>query len=146
MKRVITNQKERVAAWVAERMVGGAVWGGGYEALGVEQDGNLIGGVVVDEYVKDVRCSMHCAGDGKQWLSRKFLFAVFDYAFRQLGCRLIVSPVNSENTRSVKFISDIGFVEKCRIKDGSPEGDLIIFVMRREDCRWLSLKKELQHG
>ena len=146
MRTIVTGQKERVGKWTAEHIGCGSDWRD-YEAMGVEKDGELIAGVVFDDYVENTRCAMHCAGVGKNWLSKEFLFVLFDYAFRQLGCKVVVLTVDSENTDSVKFISHLGFEEKCRIEGGSPAGDLIIFTMRRVNCHWLKRKtKELQHG
>lgn len=136
MRTIVTLQKERVGAWVADRIGCGREWRD-YEAMGVERDGELVGGVVFDDYVENARCSIHCAGVGKKWLSKEFLFAVFEYVFRQLKCNVAVSPVNSENAACCKFISHLGFEEKCRIEGGSPAGDLIVFTMRREHCRWI---------
>lgn len=140
MKTIIINQKERVSEWVAERIGCSKDWGA-HSALGIEKDGVLIAGVVVDGYTENARCSIHCAGDGKRWLNREFLFAVFDYVFRQLNCRVVINTVNSENVASVKFTAHLGFEERCRVEGGSPHGDLIIFVMREENCRWLKLKR-----
>lgn len=146
MRLIIADQKERVGEWVLERVGQGSKWVD-YEAVGIEKDGELIAGVVFDNYVKDTRCMVHCAGDGKRWLSREFLFVVFDYVFRQLNCRVAISPVNSENIASVTFISHIGFDEKCRIEKGSPGGDLVVFTLYREKCRWLKYKmKGSRHG
>lgn len=140
MKTVIANQKERVGDWVAERIGCSKDWGA-FEAIGLEQDGDLIAGVVVDGYTKNARCSIHCAGDGKRWLNREFLSVVFRYVFEQAACRVVVNTVNSENEASMKFTEHLGFEEKLRVEGGSPDGALVIFVMRREDCRWLGLKR-----
>lgn len=142
MKTIVPNQKERVGQWVAEKIGCSKDWGA-YEALGLEENGDLIAGVVIDGYAKNARCSIHCAGEGKRWLNREFLFAVFDYVFRQLNCRVVVTPVNSENVASMKFIAHLGFEEQLRIEGGSPEGAMVIFVLRREACKWF---KEKQNG
>lgn len=140
MKRVIANQKERVGQWVAERVGQNAPWGA-FAAIGLEQDGELIAGVVFSNYVRGARCSMHCAGTGKRWLNREFLFACFDYVFRQLDCRVVINPVNADNEESAIFTKHIGFYEACRIPEGSGDCDLIIFAMPRRTCRWLDMKR-----
>ncbi len=141
MNRIITNQKHRVGQWVAERVKRSAPWGA-FEALGVENpEGALIAGVVFSDYVKNARCAMHCAGDGKRWLSREFLFACFDYAFRQLRCRVVVCPVDSDNADSIRFLGHLGFTEICRIPEGSGDCDLVVFAMPRRMCRWLSMRR-----
>lgn len=137
MNRIIANDSARVAAWVAERI--GCTPYRSAVAIGIERNGDLVGGVVIDGYVKDVRCAIHCAGDGRRWLTREFLFIVFDYVFRQLECLVAVSPVAEDNARCIRFISGIGFEECGRIPQGAGNCDLIIFAMPRRKCRWLSL-------
>jgi hypothetical protein len=83
MIRVIFD-KARVNEWVASRIGRKAPWPGDeFQAFGVERDGQIVGGVVIDGIVIGARCSIHCAGDGKRWLTREFLTVVFDYAFRK---------------------------------------------------------------
>lgn len=139
-KVVITGQRERVGAWVAQRIKRSAPWGA-FEAIGLESDGELIAGVVFDSYVKGARCSMHCAGTGRTWLNREFLFACFDYAFRRLDCKVIVNPVDADNTDSLRFTKHIGFDEVARIPEGSGDCDLVVFAMQRRTCRWLNMKR-----
>ena len=133
----MAGEKMRVAAWVAAKIPCND-WVLNYEAIGIECDGELVGGVVVDSYVKDVRCALHCAGVGKYWLNREFLSAVFDYVFRQMNCRVIVNTVSSANTDSLRFTSHIGFTEVCRISRGCEDGDLVIFAMQKTACRWIN--------
>ena len=84
---------------------------------------------------------MHCAGEGRRWLNREFLFACFDYVFRQLDCKVIVNPVDADNEASMRFTEHIGFTEVCRIPEGSGDCDLVIFAMPRKTCRWLNMKR-----
>lgn len=137
MKKIICD-KERIGVWVAER-VGHATWGE-YQALGVEQEGELIAGVVFDGYVKNGRCSMHCAGIGKRWLSREFLRVIFEYAFGQLGCKVILIPVPSDNDDSLHFNKHLGFEEVVRIEGGYGNADLVLLALPKDKCRWLNLK------
>ena len=135
MRRIITDDRERVSDWVADQ-IKCSRWVGDYSAIGMERDGALVGGVVVDGFVLDARCSVHCAGVGKTWLTREFLFAVFDYVFRQLNCNVVVNPVSSANMDSLKFTAHLGFTEVCRIAGGCTDGDLVLFTMTKGDCRW----------
>jgi RimJ/RimL family protein N-acetyltransferase len=137
MKRIVVGEKERISRWVAEKMHRKDWCGDDYEAIGLEKDGVLVGGVVVDGYVKGARCSIHCSGDGRHWLNREFLGVVFRYVFEQLKCNVVVNPVSSANADSLRFTEHIGFTEVCRIEGGYPDGDLVIFKMPKAQCRWL---------
>lgn len=140
MKRLVTNDRQRVGSWVAERI---RFRGdpSGLPSIGLECDGELIAGILIDGYVPGARCTMHCAGEGRRWLNREFLFACFDYVFRQLDCKVIVNPVDADNEASMRFTEHIGFTEVCRIPEGSGDCDLVIFAMPRKTCRWLNMKR-----
>lgn len=137
---IIINQNERVGKFVAD-LIGNSSWYE-YQAIGQEISGELVAGVVIDSYVKNARCSIHCAGIGKKWLNREFLFFVFDYVFKKLNCKVVVNPVNSNNRDSVRFTSHLGFREVARIEGGYEDGDLIIFALPRNECKWI----EVNHG
>ena len=133
---IIADQKIRVGEWVSKKL--GKTSGlYEYQSIGIERDGKIIAGVVIDNYKKNASCSIHCAGDGGKWLNRKFLFVVFDYVFRQLQCKVVVNQVDSSNDKSIRFTSHLGFKESFRINGACENGDLIIFTLRREDCRWI---------
>lgn len=134
---LITNQRERVSAWVAKQIGLNAPWEKAC-ALGWEEHGELCAGIVIDGYVSKARGSMHCAGVGKYWLRREFLYACFDYAFNFLDLKVLINVVSAENKNSLRFTKKIGFSEICRIPLAwNGEEDLVLFQMRRDDCRWL---------
>lgn len=135
MRSIVVGQNERVGDFVASR-IGNSKWVD-YQAIGIEKDGEIIAGVVIDGYVPGARCSIHCAGDGKKWLTREFLAIVFSYVFQQIDCKVIVNPVNSSNKDSMRFTSHLGFKEVARIPGGYVDGDLVIFALNKEDCRWI---------
>jgi len=136
VKRVVVGDKQRVADWVAEK-IGCSKWHSDFEALGLEQDGQLVGGCVIDSYVKDARCAMHVAGEGRKWLNREFIRACFGYVFTQLNCKVALGPVPSTNEAAIRFDKHLGFTEACRIEDGCPDGDLVLMQMAKAKCRWL---------
>jgi RimJ/RimL family protein N-acetyltransferase len=138
MKKLVINQKERVGQWVAAQMGKTANWSA-YEAIGIEQNGELVGGVVIDGYSRGVRCSIHCSGIGKKWINREFIHFVFTYVFLQLDCKCAVNPVDMDNEASRRFTKHIGFTQVAEI----PEANLVIYAMPRAQCRWL--KKEPSH-
>lgn len=140
LSMIVCGQKERVGDWVAQHIGNTTPWHL-YEAIGIERDGKIIGGAVIDNYIHESRCSVHCAGEGLNWCSREFLFAVFDYAFRQLKCNAILNIVDGNNTKSLRFTAHIGFKEVHRIKGGSYRGaDAVLFEMQKQDCKWIKLK------
>lgn len=135
---MITADKDRIYEFVSRR-INHWEWGN-FTALGIERHGRIIGGVLFNQYVENVRCSIHCAGDGN-WLTRDFLWMVFDYAFNQLNCKVIVNTVPVSNKESMRFTEHIGFTPSLPIKDGAEDGDLMVFVLHKDDCKWLDNEK-----
>jgi RimJ/RimL family protein N-acetyltransferase len=84
---------------------------------------------------------MHLAGTGKRWMDRELLFAAFDYPFNQLELNVVLGLVDSSNEDAINLNTKLGFRTAHRIVDGHPDGDLILFEMRREDCKWLRGKR-----
>jgi RimJ/RimL family protein N-acetyltransferase len=136
-KNLVIGQRGRVAEWVAQRVGRHTQWNGDAEAIGLEKDGNLIAGVVFDDYIPRGRISMHCAGEGKRWLNREFLFSCFDYPFRQLAVNVILNSVDASNEASIRFTRHIGFEYLATVPGGAGDTDLMLFILQRENCRWL---------
>lgn len=80
----------------------------------------------------------HMAITGR--ITRHYLFVIFDYAFRQMGAEKVILPVRSGNTKSIKFVLHLGFVEEARIRDAAPDGDVILYTMKNAACRFLGEK------
>lgn len=135
--KTLTFDKPRVNAYVAAKVGRRAPWPAEYQAVGIEQDGEIIGGVVIDGIVHGARCSIHCAGEGRRWLTREFIRVVFGYVFNVINCKVVINPVDSGNADSIRFTTHMGFTEALRIEGGAGDQDLIVFTMPRADCRWL---------
>ena len=103
-------------------------------AIGLLKDGELCAGVWYEDYNK-VSVMCHIAITGR--MTPKYLNVIFDYPFVQLGVEKIVVPVLSENEASTKFVKNLGFEEKARLSEVSPDGDMVFFVMSKDKCRFI---------
>jgi RimJ/RimL family protein N-acetyltransferase len=106
--------------------------------IGLKQDGQLISGVIFDDY-NGSNVWMHVAAiPGRRWMTREFLYAAFAYPFIQLGCKRITGWVEASNTDARRFDEHLGFKQEAVLKHAARDGgDVIIYVMFREDCRFL---------
>jgi RimJ/RimL family protein N-acetyltransferase len=138
MRRFIFD-KARVNDWIWRRVGRESPFGPerAFCAIGVEEDGELIAGVIFDSFATGIRCSMHTAGVGKRWCSRTLLRMCFEYAFITAGVKVIVNTVAADNEESIRLTTRIGFKEVGRVPDGATDSDLIIYALHRNDCRWL---------
>lgn len=108
-----------------------------YSALGLVTDGELVAGVVYNHFT-GVNIMAHIAGKpGRKWLTREFLFAMFDYPFNDLGVRRITGLVPKKNKDARRFDEHLGFEYEGNMRNALADDDMIIYGMLREKCKWL---------
>jgi RimJ/RimL family protein N-acetyltransferase len=132
--RVISNPA-RVFAFVNEHMPLSAV--SGMQGLGLERDGELVAGMVFEGYNgHNIWCHV-AAVPGRRWLNRDFLRAAFAYPFVQCGVSRLSGYVNASNLAARRFDEHLGFEQEAVLYGaGSDGGDVIIYKMLRENCRY----------
>lgn len=136
-KKVVGEMDEDVATFVLARNPNMSLDDTPYTAIGqINAAGQICGGTVFTNYTKrDVHASI--AGEGN-WLTRRFLGECFRYIFLKLGCERCTVLVADSNTRSQKFVTQLGYVYEGTMRRFLPEGeDCHVFGMLREECRWL---------
>lgn len=122
-----------VGEWVAEN-TGGKYHSDSSQAIGLVKDNELIAGVIYENFnQKSLVC--HIAITGK--LTTKYLRFIFAYPFNTCGVNKIIAPVSSQNVKSIKLVENMGFTEEGRIRDAAPDGDIIMFTMSKNDCRFI---------
>ena len=141
MKKIIDNEPQRVGEFIS-RIMGNDGWSS-YQAIGLEDDGELIAGVLFDNYNGASICMHVAAVQGKRWMTRDYLWYCFYYAFVEIGVRRITGLVPESNMDARRFDEHLGFKIETRLKDAHPTGDMLIYVMFKEDCRFLEMKR---HG
>lgn len=108
------------------------------KARGIEcVDGaRIVGQVAYDQWTENA-CVGHVAVDvAAAW--RRLLVPTFQYPFVQANKGLILTLVNSTNGQSLRLMDRLGFRRTHAIVDAIRAGEhLILFEMRREDCRFL---------
>jgi RimJ/RimL family protein N-acetyltransferase len=129
-----------VGPWVCERAGGTWVPGRG-TAIGKLNEGKLQAGVLYEDY-NGANVVCHIAGEGN-WATRGYLNVIFDYPFNQMGVRRITVPVSSTNIKSIDLVTDMGFELECTLAQATPEGDLHLFRMLRDDCQYIKGKYAL---
>lgn len=101
----------------------------------------LVAGVAYANW-NGVNVECHIASDGsRKWLTKQYLWTIFDYPFNQLGADRITVCVGEGNTDSTRFVKHLGFILEARLKGAHPTGDLLIFRLLRHDCRWIRMRK-----
>jgi RimJ/RimL family protein N-acetyltransferase len=135
MRKIVTGP--HVCEWVCRQLE--ATGWLGQSAIGLEQDGEIIAGVLYEGFIPGLSICMHVAAKpGAYWVTKDFMRAVFRYPFEQLKCKRVNAFPDAANTKAVEFDKHMGFVQegvmRCAARDG---GDVLVMGMLREECRFL---------
>lgn len=130
---MISFDADLFGPWVAARSCGKWYKDRG-TAIGKITESSMAG-VIYQDY--NGSCvTAHIAAEGN-WATKTFLWIIFDYPFRQIGAKMILAPVCSTNAKSIKMLEHMGFVKEGELLGATSEGDLLLYVMRKENCKYL---------
>lgn len=133
----------QVVEWVAKRTNEYGNFGAAV-GIGVELNGELIGGVVYNEYNGPNMCMHTAAVSGSPWLTRETLRRFFYYPFVQMRCNRVTALVGQGNVKSRKLVEGVGFTFEAALEGAHPTGDLIVYRLWATDCRWIKERHELK--
>ncbi len=131
----IISDPGRVWAYVSQQIPVPIV--SNMKGLGLERDGELIAGVLYEGW-NGVNVWMHVATTpGKRW-TLAFLRYCFQYPFNELGCRRVSGAVDASNVAARRFDEHLGFKQEAVLQGAASDGgDVILYRMWREDCRYV---------
>lgn len=90
---------------------------------------------------------LHIATDGtRRWMNRDFLWYCHAYPFDELRVKKIICPVESNNIDCKRFIEHLGYALEATLTDSAPAGNLLIYTMRKDQCKWLKLSEGYRGG
>lgn len=102
--------------------------------LGLVKNGKIIAAAMYDHYLNN-SIQIHIVIEGK--LTREAIFVAFDYPFRQLKVKKLIGVIDSTNAPSLKYTEHIGFIKEAEIKDAGFHGNLWIYTMTPDQCKYL---------
>ena len=112
-------------------------------ALGVDNDGMLVGGFVFNNWSREAGViELSFAGIDRRWLSRPILYVVFSYAFDQLGCQMVCSRTPARLKRAARIARAYGFRQVTIPRLFGRTEDGIISTLTAEDWRANGFHKE----
>ena len=127
MRLVSGPFSQPIAAWVGEQIGRDIDWGP-CEAIGVsDENDNLIGGVVFNNYQPHFRnIEVSFAAVRRNWLTPKLVHGILSYPFDRLGVRRITTLTPKRNRSARQFLKKFGFVEEGNVREGFGTDDMII--------------------
>lgn len=133
--RIISNPT-RVFDFVKQYMPMQPV--GGMKGVGLERDGELIAGVLYEGF-NGSNVWMHVAAvPGRKWMTRDYLRYCFRYPFNEMGVDRVSGYVAASNAEARRLDEHLGFKQEAVLRGAGAKGDdVILYVMWRDDCRFL---------
>lgn len=100
------------------------------DVMAIERDGKIIAAVIFTRWVgPDIH--MHFAGSN---LTRRFIRAMWNYAFVQMRCERVTVTIRADNDRSLGLIWRVGFQYEGRLRRKEEHNDLLIFGLLRDEA------------
>ena len=129
---IIDQDPARVGAWMHAH--GAGHWREGTTCIGLEREGELVAAVMFDYYNgASIFSNIAIAGS----ITRTWLHRICHYPFIQLGCQVVIALVSEENVASQRFVEHFGFVRGLTIPGADPSGAMLIYTLRKTDCRFI---------
>ena len=135
MANLVLYDRNRVAYWVGQQ-VGQTVPWEGFNAFGVESEGEIVAGVVINNINKS-NAYCHIAITKPSKTVFKLFRVLADYAFRQLGLKRLTGVVPTDRPDVIKFDKKLGFEEEFVMKAAADDADMMFLVIWADKCRWL---------
>jgi hypothetical protein len=100
----------------------------------------ILGGFVLSHFIGG-SITVHMAAQDKRWCSRDLLWLIFHYAFEQLGCHKMLTPLASDMHDVISMDIRAGWQLEAIIHDAyAPGVHMMILGMTKESCKWLKHK------
>ena len=107
-------------------------------AIGLRRDGELVAAAVYEGFNGQNMWVHLCGVPGARWMTREFLRAGFAYPFLVCGVKRLSGYVNASNHEARRLNEHFGYRVEATLAGAAPDGgDVLIYVMRREDCRYV---------
>lgn len=121
-----------------QTLIPGLARSNGMRCIGLRKHGALVAAAIYEGF-NGQNMWVHLAGlPGKRWMTRDFLRAGFAYPFNVCGVKRLSGYVNASNTAACRLNEHLGYRVEATLAGAAPDGgDVLIYVMRKEDCRYV---------
>lgn len=130
--RIVDRDPAWVGPWLHQR--GGGHWRSGSTCIGLARHGELVAATMYD-YFNGASIFAHIAIAGP--IIRRWLWFIFYYPFVQLNAKTIVVMIPEDNRKSRALVEHLGFTEQIGLADADTSGDLVLYLLHRDQCRFI---------
>ncbi len=125
---------DAIGQWVADRACDGRYDPSTSVSIGLLRGERIVAGAIFNNWNR-ASVQLHMAIER---MNRTFLAALARYAFIQLRVNVVIAPVSSINYRSQHALTAAGFRLDAEIHGAHPDGDLLLYTLTPDRCRFLS--------
>jgi RimJ/RimL family protein N-acetyltransferase len=138
MARALLFGEEDAVRRFVDRVNGRITNWGPSQAIGVTLDGELVCGVVYNNY-RRFDLDMHVSAISPRWASRRIVGTLLAYPFVGLGCVRVTATIAATNDRARKLLRQLGFhSEGFHPMAWEGREDALSYGMLRSDAaRWI---------
>jgi hypothetical protein len=122
-----------IGYWVANQL-GSAFFEEKSVAIGLLKDDKIVAGIIYENW-NGTSWVVHIAATDR--LTPSFVAAICDYPFNTCNAHKAIAPVQIGNLKSVKLVTKMGFLPEATLKDCHPDGDIVLYTLKKSDCRFL---------
>jgi RimJ/RimL family protein N-acetyltransferase len=131
---IIDNGLKRCQDWVANEY---GVCGTEFTAaIGLERDGELVS-VTGYNHFNGKSCHVHYFLKKGAYVPRRYVWFVHYYPYIQNGLNMMIAIVSSTNIAIIRLAKNLGYSYNYTIDNADMNGDLVIYTMTRDRCRFL---------
>src|SRR5215213_248944 len=92
----------------------------------VTPEGNVLGRVIYSDYTgPEGSIKIHITSWDRRWISRAFLFVVFDYPYHQLQVNKIFGEIKRSDEETLRFAFKAGFKAEAGLEHVYPNDDMV---------------------
>lgn len=127
-----------IQKWICDGLGENTDWIGDSYTFGICYGGRMVGGIIMNDYRKDLDVWLTIYSVSPRWCSKSVLKYIFKTCFETLNCKRVNVFISKDNSKSLSLCERLGFVKEGLLRQYRENGqDCYILGMLKRECRWL---------
>jgi hypothetical protein len=127
-----------IKKWICTGLNTDMDWVGDSFTFGICYKGKMVGGIILNNYRKDLDVWLTIYSVSPRWCCKKVLKYTFLMCFKTLECKRVNVLVSKDNHKSLSLCERLGFVKEGLLRQYREDGkDCYILGMLKKECKWL---------
>jgi RimJ/RimL family protein N-acetyltransferase len=127
-----------IQKWICDGLGENTDWIGDSYTFGICYGGRMVGGIIMNDYRKDLDVWLTIYSISPRWCSKSVLKYIFKTCFETLNCKRVNVFISKDNSKSLSLCERLGFVKEGLLRQYRENGqDCYILGMLKRECRWL---------